>query len=215
MRLAIPDGPTRNLPAWGIHGIGECCYGRLPRRCLTSRGPILAAQDSPQDEPYPGWLPRLTGLGALPSALHVLGVDLGRIHQLIRCVRRVEIVVHARSLRLQPTVSGTRVTNRVTTARHGSICLWTSADHAPQFMGSMRKQERPSTFADKEQVAAIGSPVLPQDAEQCTRVPHGSGPDRCLHRRHRGETSKPQCCHNCGLPALSLAPSSALLMVAS
>jgi hypothetical protein len=34
-------------------------------------------------------------------------------------------------------------------------------------------------------------------------------------RRFDIETSKPQCCHNCGLPALSLAPSSALLMVAS
>ena len=29
------------------------------------------------------------------------------------------------------------------------------------------------------------------------------------------EMSKPQCCHTCGLSAFSLAPSSALLMLAS
>jgi hypothetical protein len=40
---------------------------------------------------------------------------------------------------------------------------------------------------DKEVIAAVGSAVLPQDAAQCTRVPHGSGPDRCLYRRHRGD----------------------------
>jgi integrase len=38
---------------------------------------------------------------------------------------------------------------------------------------------------------------------------------RFLVKEYPKETSKPQCCHNCGLPALSLAPSSALLMVAS
>jgi integrase len=38
---------------------------------------------------------------------------------------------------------------------------------------------------------------------------------RFLVKDYPKETSKPQCCHNCGLPALSLAPSSALFMVAS
>ena len=34
-------------------------------------------------------------------------------------------------------------------------------------------------------------------------------------RRFDLEMSKPQCCHTCGLSAFSLAPSSALLMLAS
>jgi hypothetical protein len=39
-------------------------------------------------------------------------------------------------------------TNRVTTALGGGIHPWTSADHTPQFMSRMRKQEHPTTFPD-------------------------------------------------------------------
>ena len=35
------------------------------------------------------------------------------------------------------------------------------------------------------------------------------------HQLFQIEMSKPQCCHTCGLSAFSLAPSSALLMLAS
>ncbi len=35
------------------------------------------------------------------------------------------------------------------------------------------------------------------------------------HQLFQVEMSKPQCCHTCGLSAFSLAPSSALLMLAS
>jgi protein-disulfide isomerase len=36
-----------------------------------------------------------------------------------------------------------------------------------------------------------------------------------FHRQKALEMSKPQCCHTCGLSAFSLAPSSALLLLAS
>jgi integrase len=42
---------------------------------------------------------------------------------------------------------------------------------------------------------------------------HPSG-GRFLVKDYPKEMSKPQCCHTCGLSALSLAPSSALLMLA-
>jgi hypothetical protein len=58
-------------------------------------GRILAPQDAPQDESYPGQLLGLGELGTLHRALQVFGVvELGRICVLIRCAAGI----HARSL---------------------------------------------------------------------------------------------------------------------
>ncbi len=48
-----------------------------------------------------------------------------------------------------------------------------------------------------------------------TLIPRGTRRWKSLyHQRGAVEMSKPQCCHTCGLSAFSLAPSSALLMLA-